>query len=65
VLVPAGFQGLYNRKALVGGNKSADHSEGSKTRIQDTEFDGLITRILLDKIVLEKIKTESGIFLKK
>jgi hypothetical protein len=49
----------------MGGNKSADHFEGSKTRIQDTEFDGLITRILLDKIVLGKIKTESGIFLKK
>ena len=36
--------------------KSVDHSEGSKTGIQDTVFNGLITRLLLGKSVLEKIK---------
>jgi hypothetical protein len=27
--------------------KSVDHSEGPKTRVQDTVFNGLITRLLL------------------
>jgi hypothetical protein len=42
--------------------KSVDHSEGLKAAVQDTVFDGPITRILLHKIVLEKIKKESRIF---
>ena len=40
--------------------KSADHSEGLKTRVQDTEFDGLISKLLY-KIVLGKIKKKSCI----
>jgi hypothetical protein len=34
--------------------KSADHSEGPKTGVQDTVFDGLIIRILLIKLFWEK-----------
>jgi hypothetical protein len=44
--------------------KSVDHSEGPKTRVQDTVINGLITRILLMiKFVLGKIKKDSRIFL--
>ena len=44
--------------------KSVDHSEGLKTRVQNTVINGLITRILLMiKFVLGKIKKNSHIFL--